>query len=109
MEGQLVCCGDDDGFLEIFDLDKNWSVRVYRAQRDRIGCIELANRNMLITGSKDHNIHIHDLRQSQPIVAELKTHKGEVCGLSFKDNYLASGGNDNKVAIWDLRKGKLIG
>ena len=33
-------------------------------------------------------------------------HKQEICGLkwSFDGNYLASGGNDNKVCIWSLKQ-----
>jgi len=33
-------------------------------------------------------------------------HKQEICGLkwSFDGNYLASGGNDNRIYIWSPKK-----
>lgn len=37
-------------------------------------------------------------------MATMEKHRGEICGLATTNFYLASGGNDNKVVIWDLRK-----
>jgi cell division cycle 20-like protein 1 (cofactor of APC complex) len=44
------------------------------------------------------------------IVSTLKKHDQEVCGLRWSphDTYLASGGNDNKIYIWDIRKEKPV-
>jgi WD40 repeat protein len=41
------------------------------------------------------------------VVRELCAHKQEVCGLkwSFDEKMLASGGNDNKLFIWDSQQG----
>lgn len=40
------------------------------------------------------------------VVSELRAHHQEVCGLkwSFDEKMLASGGNDNKLYVWDARK-----
>lgn len=37
------------------------------------------------------------------VVSSLKSHKSEICGLTFKDKFLASGSNDGCVKIWDIR------
>jgi cell division cycle 20-like protein 1 (cofactor of APC complex) len=39
------------------------------------------------------------------VVQQLLSHKQEVCGLkwSFDDKQLASGGNDNKLFVWDMQ------
>lgn len=57
-----------------------------------------------MTGSKDKLIKLNDLRLKKTDVATMEKHQGEICGLSTTKHYLASGGNDNKVVIWDLRK-----
>ena len=44
-----------------------------------------------------------DLRDKNNYIHCIEGHKQEICGLkwSFDDRYLASGGNDNKLMIWD--------
>ena len=36
-------------------------------------------------------------------MSSLNEHKSEICGLTIKDKYLASGSNDGQVKIWDIR------
>ena len=60
------------------------------------------------TGSRDRNILQRDLRAPGSHFSKLVGHKQEVCGLkwSFDDQQLASGGNDNKLMIWNLNSNK---
>ena len=62
------------------------------------------------TTDQSHSGHAH--RQSSRndcLVRTLVSHKQEVCGLkwSFDGKYLASGGNDNKLLVWDSIGGNL--
>lgn len=60
----------------------------------------------LITGSKDTNIHFNDLRIKHCLVNTNNTHKAEICSLKVKpyqNHIFASGANDNKAYIWDIR------
>ncbi|CAB4425457.1 unnamed protein product [Rhizophagus irregularis] len=54
---------------------------------------------------RNGNIWHHDTRVAQHKVAELIDHTSEVYGLKWNSNgdQLASGGNDNRVNIWDAR------
>lgn len=54
------------------------------------------------SGSRDGNIHHHDVRVSQHHVGTLSGHTQEVCGLKWSPDgkYLASGGNDNLLNVW---------
>lgn len=54
------------------------------------------------SGSRDGNIHHHDVRMSQHHVGTLSGHTQEVCGLKWSPDgkYLASGGNDNLLNVW---------
>jgi len=61
---------------------------------------------MLISGSKDKQISVSDLRLKNSLVKSYTAHKGEVCTIKSKpnSNYIfASGSNDNNVFVWDLR------
>ncbi len=60
----------------------------------------------MISGSKDKCINLNDLRIKDSLVKEIKYHNGEVCTIKVKPdqpNMFASGANDNKVYIWDIR------
>merc|ERR1712232_1446055 len=74
----------------------------------RVGVIAWKDNNVLTSGSRDRNIYLRDIRINDnqcDMIQQLKFHKQEVCGLKWSEDslYLASGGNDNKLAIWDIR------
>ena len=62
---------------------------------------------MLSSGSRDSSILHHDMRLSRSVVQTFIGHQQEVCGLAWSpDNkYLASGGNENLLCIWDPTRG----
>ena len=66
------------------------------------------NQWTLSSGSRDSSIHISDVRIAEHHVSSLNGHKLEVCGLKWcvEGQQLASGGNDNLLNIWDVRKTK---
>lgn len=59
------------------------------------------------SGSRSGSIHHHDVRVSDHHVGTLTCHTQEVCGLKWSRDgkYLASGGNDNLLLIWDANVG----
>lgn len=61
------------------------------------------NQHVLSTGSRDRTILHRDVRLPAQSFATLRGHKQEVCGLRWnhETNQLASGGNDNKIFVWD--------
>lgn len=61
------------------------------------------NAHILSTGSRDRTILHRDVRSPAQYEARLVGHKQEVCGLRWnpETGHLASGGNDNKIFIWD--------
>ena len=56
-----------------------------------------------LSGGHSGQIHYHDVRQPEHCVSRAALHQLEVCGLKWTADgrYLASGGNDNLVAIWN--------
>jgi cell division cycle 20-like protein 1 (cofactor of APC complex) len=63
------------------------------------------NDHILTSGSRDRTIYHRDVRAPEQFTSKLSGHKQEVCGLRWNpdDGQLASGGNDNKLFIWDAR------
>ena len=62
------------------------------------------NGSIISTGSRDRKILNRDMRQGNRITHSYESHRQEICGLkwSFDGQQLASGGNDNKLMIWNL-------
>ncbi|KAI0312191.1 WD40 repeat-like protein [Amylostereum chailletii] len=109
-KGSLLAVGTISGRLHIYDATTLQLTRSYqKAHAQRIGALGW-NSNVLTSGSRDRAIHHRDVREPtlKPFRKSLG-HRQEVCGLrwngddSVQSSLLASGGNDNKVCIWDLR------
>ena len=62
---------------------------------------------MLTSGSRDSEIHNHDVRIPDHCTARFLHHQLEVCGLKWSPDgsRLASGGNDNLVCTWNVGSG----
>lgn len=76
---------------------------------NRVGAFAFVN-GILVSGSKDRSIIVHDLRVYNNKIREYKSHTGEVCSLKSKnknERVFASGSNDGSAMIWDLQNGKL--
>lgn len=102
-DGSCLAIGMKDGSTEIWDVLKNKRLRKLIGHSDRISSLSW-NNQVISTGSKDSRIINHDIRASSHIVNTLIGHTHEVCKLKWSPNgqYLASGGNDNKLCIWDI-------
>jgi cell division cycle 20-like protein 1, cofactor of APC complex len=68
----------------------------------RVGCLAW-NESTLSSGSRDRHILHRDTRAPEQHFRTLAAHRQEVCGLRWnvEENQLASGGNDNKLLIWN--------
>lgn len=68
----------------------------------RVGALAW-NEHILTSGSRDRLIYHRDVRQPDQWLRKLVGHKQEVCGLKWncEDGQLASGGNDNKLMVWE--------
>ena len=75
-----------------------------RGHSARVGTMSWMGHT-LASGSRDRLIYLRDVRAKEPFVTKLAGHKQEVCGLKWSadESQLASGGNDNKLFIWNLQ------
>lgn len=96
--------------MHIYDANTLQLQRTYQqAHTQRIGALAW-NAHILSSGSRDRMVHHRDVREATTRPFKRCTgHRQEVCGLKWSGDggpssaNLASGGNDNKVCIWDLR------
>jgi cell division cycle 20-like protein 1 (cofactor of APC complex) len=109
-KGTTLAVGTISGQLKIYDANRLTLTRTYQqAHTQRIGALAW-NQNILSSGSRDRMVHHRDVREPGEAPWKRCTgHRQEVCGLKWSSDggagsaSLASGGNDNKVCIWDLR------
>jgi WD40 repeat protein len=103
--GTCLAVGFENGEIQLWDVNKSSRIRVLGGHQDRVGCMSW-NDYILSTGSRDCKIISHDVRQQSHITKKYIGHKQEICGLKWSPDgtQLASGGNDNKICIWDVNK-----
>jgi WD40 repeat protein len=100
--GKCLAIGDSGHRIRLVDVEKGAEVRTIQAHTDRISALAW-NGYVLSSGSRDSLIINHDLRIPDYFV-KYSAHGQEICGLKWSSDcgLLASGGNDNKVCIWDI-------
>ena len=106
VKGNHFTVGTNNGEVHLWDVAKLRKVRVLHGHTNRVGSIAW-NSTLLSTGSRDKTILHRDIRCSSAFVQKSQGHKQEICGLRWSpdEQQLCSGGNDNKVMIWNSRNG----
>lgn len=107
--GTHLAVGTNTGEVQMWDVGRCQRVRSLPGHSARIGTMSW-NGQLLATGSRDRLIYLRDVRVREPTLKKLQGHRQEVCGLkwSFDDCQLASGGNDNKLYIWNLHSSQPV-
>ncbi|KAK5171773.1 substrate-specific activator of APC-dependent proteolysis [Saxophila tyrrhenica] len=100
--GSHLAIGTSKGLLYIYDTVAERKLRMMAGHSARISSLAW-NAHVLSTGSRDRSILHRDVRTPSPYFRKLTGHKQEVCGLKWngETQQLASGGNDNKIFVWD--------
>lgn len=100
--GSHLAIGTGKGLLLIYDTVAERRLRVMSGHTARISSLAW-NAHILSTGSRDRTILHRDVRLPAQYLRKLTGHKQEVCGLKWNPDteQLASGGNDNKIFVWD--------
>ncbi|KAL2757189.1 hypothetical protein ACRALDRAFT_1062815 [Sodiomyces alcalophilus JCM 7366] len=101
-KGTHIAIGTGKGLVQIWDAEKSRRLRTMTGHTARVGSLAW-NTHILTSGSRDRIIYHRDVRAPDQWFRKLSGHKQEVCGLRWNcdDGQLASGGNDNKLIVWD--------
>ncbi|KAN0073995.1 WD40-repeat-containing domain protein [Elaphomyces granulatus] len=100
--GTHLSIGTSKGLVQIWDAENCRRLRTMIGHTNRVGALAW-NDHILTSGSRDRLIFHRDVRSPDQYLRRLSGHKQEVCGLKWntEDGQLASGGNDNKLIVWD--------
>ncbi|KDR10117.1 fizzy-related protein homolog isoform X2 [Zootermopsis nevadensis] len=102
--GNLVAVGTHHGYVQVWDVAVNSQVNELQGHSDRVGALAW-NGDVLSSGSRDKLILQRDVRTPSLVTERrLVGHQLEVCGLKWSPDKqtLASGGNDNRLHVWNL-------
>lgn len=100
--GSCLAIGTSDAMVELWDPTKGKKLRSLGGHTNRVATLAW-NQWLLISGNKAGGLHMTDVRVNKPYVHKLKGHAQEICGLGWSSDsrHFASGGNDDKLLIWD--------
>lgn len=101
--GSHIAVGTSSGKTQLWDVHACKQLRSMDGHTERVSSLSW-NEHMLSSGGRDGIIVNHDVRVAQHKLATLNCHTQEVCQLAWsKDGKtLASGGNDNRLCLWDV-------
>jgi cell division cycle 20-like protein 1 (cofactor of APC complex) len=106
-DGDKLIVGLLNGEINVYDIETNKIINTYSNNRRRVGVLSPipTEKNIFSSGSLGCDIITYDIRSSNPVNC-MVSHTQEVCGLKWSNDgrLLASGGNDNKLMVWSLRK-----
>lgn len=103
-DGNYLAVGTRDGVVELWDTVEQKKLRNMRGHAARVGSLSW-NNFVLSSGSKDSEIHNHDVRQKEHCISVFSASGSqEICGLKWSPDgtQLASGDNGNLVRVWDI-------
>lgn len=101
-DGNYLAVGTNSAEVQLWDCEAVKQVRCMKGHAARVGALSW-NQHILSSGSRDTNIHNHDVRVAEHLISTLSGHSQEVCGLKWSPDglFLASGGNDNILNVWE--------
>lgn len=106
-KGNYIAVGTFKGDVQIWDAAASKLVNTLSGHTARVGALAW-NHDLLCSGSRDRNVFLRDIRiPAYEGERKLAGHKQEVCGLKWSPDHLllASGGNDNKLLVWNVNGG----
>ena len=109
MNDCILAAGLSCGLMNIIDLETSKKIREIFSHRERVSAVAFID-DLMISGSKDNSIMVHDLRLERPVIKVFEGHKGQICSLKTKntnEKIFASGSGDGSAIIWDLKYGKM--
>lgn len=103
-KSNFIAIGTLRGDVQIWDVETCKLFSILRGHSNRVGSLAW-NNDLLCSGGRDKNLFLRDIRiPVHKFERKLVGHKQEICGLKWSPDKmtLASGGNDNRLLIWNI-------
>ncbi|TPX49960.1 hypothetical protein SeMB42_g02410 [Synchytrium endobioticum] len=109
-DGSLVYSASSDKSAAVWDTQIGERVRKFRGHTNIINTLSICKRGqeLVATGSDDATIKIWDARNKVPV--DSFNEKSQVTAVAWSDDggVVFSGGLDNQIKAWDLRKKQVV-
>ncbi len=101
--GDRLAIGNILGQVSIWDVERRKELMCIERHTDRVSCLDWAEKGLL-SGSKDKNVCMFDIRMRRHTASKFVGHTQEVIGIRWNSDCtrFASGGNDNRALAWEL-------
>ncbi|MCJ1476357.1 hypothetical protein MMC13_005023 [Lambiella insularis] len=105
-DSRVIFSASADMTIASWDLESGLRIRRHIGHEEVVNCLDVSRRGgeMLVTGSDDAYIGIWDPRQKQAIEFIETGFPVTSVALAEAGNEIFSGGIDNDIKVWDLRK-----
>ena len=99
-DGDHLAVGTDLNCVQLWDAKSSALLRTMPGHQARVSSLSW-NKFVLSSAGKDTAVLNHDVRTRKHVLSSFCAHSSEVCGLEWSPagHCLASGGNDNLVAL----------
>ena len=105
-DSQILFSASTDMTVASWDLESGLRIRKHVGHEEVINCLELSRRGqeLLLSGSDDGCVGIWDPRQKAGVDYLETDYPVTAVALAEAGNELYSGGIDNDIKVWDVRK-----
>lgn len=103
VDGSQVTSVGEDRRIVRYDIPTGQMVSSEEIANTKLMSMCLINDSVVAAAGADNSIHLVDLRANE-LVAQLKGHSGTVAVMVPCGNFLASGGFDTTIRIWNLER-----
>jgi WD40 repeat protein len=109
-QGTELALGMSSGEIKVWDVMSNSLASCMMAHDARVGCLEWTHEG-LFSGSKDTCIQLVDVRKSNPLAMQFRSHHRQILNLQaspFGLPYLLSSSNDSCINVTDFRSPEFL-
>ncbi|XP_078158200.1 cell division cycle 20.2, cofactor of APC complex-like [Carex rostrata] len=101
-----IAIGLNNSDVRLYDTTTNNLIRCFHGIHKRFVGSLAWNNHILTTGDAEGTVINNDMRIRSHIISTYYDHLDAVCGLKWSPsgNYLASGGNDNRLHVYDASR-----
>ena len=103
-DSRLLAAGGRCGNVRVWDMQANRKLTQYKAHRQRIRTLEFTADNRILSAGDDQLVKICDPNNPADI-RSLPRHASKLYATALMhDGLLATGGSDNRIHVWNLKK-----